>query len=416
MNLLFLRVVLSLVLMSGLGFAQQHRKLVVISVDGLDHRYLRDRDKLKLKIPNIRRLLAEGAAANGVIGVVPTVTWPSHTTMLAGVPPAVHGILNNRRPKDEGGDYYWETSSMKVRSLWHAARDKGLTTAAITWPVSVGGPITWNLPEYFQGRNGGGMDFASIASKSTPGLIDDMLKQHPSIQQEWMDDRTRTLATVYLLKTHKPDLLTLHFVDLDSEQHAKGPFSADAFRVLELTDQFIGDILKALPPDVVVALVSDHGFAPAKKAVSLPLLAKQQGRQASLDTANGLVLARDEDGRRFLQEIAKVKTYGIGRMVPQEELRRFAPSLASALVAYEPAEGFIFAGPDAKEVFSAPKEKGVHGLWPLRPDYRAIFILWGKGIRRESLGEIEMTSIASRFASVLGLAFKPGEPVTGAQK
>jgi predicted AlkP superfamily pyrophosphatase or phosphodiesterase len=416
MKLLFLRLTLSLVLVSAVGFAQAQRKLVVISVDGLDQRYLTDRDKLKLKIPNMRRLISEGAVADGVIGVVPTVTWPSHTTLLTGVPPSSHGILGNRRPKEEGGDYYWDTSMMRVRSLWHAAQEKGLTSAAITWPVSVGGPITWNLPEYFQGRNGGGMDFASIASKSTPGLIEAMLKEHPSIKQEWMDDRTRTLATVYLLKTHQPDLLTLHFVDLDSEQHAKGPFTGDAVRVLELTDQYIGDILKALPPNAVVALVSDHGFARVERSVNLSLLLKQRGVNKSLVQAGGLVLAKDEEARSFLDEIAKDPKYGIGRRVPVEELRRFAPNHETALVAYEPAEGFLFTAAGSSEVLSTPKEKGVHGLWPLRPNYRSVFVLWGKGIRRESLGEIDMTSIANRFASILALTFKPGEPLTGTRK
>jgi hypothetical protein len=52
------------------------RSLIVISVDGLDHRYLRDCDKLGLKIPHLRRLMKEGEWTDGVVGVLPTVTWP----------------------------------------------------------------------------------------------------------------------------------------------------------------------------------------------------------------------------------------------------------------------------------------------------------------------------------------------------
>lgn len=43
--------------------------LIVISVDGLDCRYIRDADRLGLKIPNIRRLTREGASAQGVFEV-----------------------------------------------------------------------------------------------------------------------------------------------------------------------------------------------------------------------------------------------------------------------------------------------------------------------------------------------------------
>ena len=61
--------------------------LLVLSVDGLDWRYLRDANQLGLKIPNLRRLMSDGEVTQGVIGVYPTVTWPSHTSMITGVRP-----------------------------------------------------------------------------------------------------------------------------------------------------------------------------------------------------------------------------------------------------------------------------------------------------------------------------------------
>jgi predicted AlkP superfamily pyrophosphatase or phosphodiesterase len=88
---------LSILLVAATLGAQSHRRLVLLSVDGLDHRYLRDCDKLGLKIPNIRRMMREGIWANGVVGEVPTITWPAHTTILTGVPPAIHGIQANQR-------------------------------------------------------------------------------------------------------------------------------------------------------------------------------------------------------------------------------------------------------------------------------------------------------------------------------
>ena len=44
-------------LLSVISAAALARPLLVVSIDGLDHRYLRDRDQLGLKIPNLRRLL-----------------------------------------------------------------------------------------------------------------------------------------------------------------------------------------------------------------------------------------------------------------------------------------------------------------------------------------------------------------------
>jgi predicted AlkP superfamily pyrophosphatase or phosphodiesterase len=105
--------------------------VLVISVDGLDYRYLRDADQLGLKIPTLRRLLREGEVTQGVIGVYPTVTWPSHTTMITGVTPAEHGILSNRRPRSEGGDYYWDVSLLRSRTLWEKAEAAGRAGAGI---------------------------------------------------------------------------------------------------------------------------------------------------------------------------------------------------------------------------------------------------------------------------------------------
>jgi len=204
--------------------------------------------------------MREGEVTEGIVGVAPTVTWPSHTTMITGVDPRVHGILGNRRPQSEGGDYYWDASLLKAKTLWQAAREAGLKTAAITWPVTVNAAIDFNLPEYFQRRRGGAMDLRSIESKATPGLVEKILKEFPSFGQEWMDDRTRALATIYLLRHEKPDLLLLHFVDLDAEAHESGPFTREANSTLEYTDELIGRILAAAPREMVIAIVNVTNF------------------------------------------------------------------------------------------------------------------------------------------------------------
>jgi len=107
----------------------QAAPLVVISVDGLDSRYLAHADALGLKIPTLRKLMREGEYSKGVIGVLPTITWPSHTTIVTGVDPVVHGILSNWRPP---GDRYLDYSQIKSPNVIRAAHKAGLTIAAIT--------------------------------------------------------------------------------------------------------------------------------------------------------------------------------------------------------------------------------------------------------------------------------------------
>ena len=401
-----LQVLIAILLLPALNAnAQPRHKLLVLSIDGLDHRYLRDADRLNLHIPNMRRLMKQGQWANGVVGVVPTITWPSHTTMVTGVPPHVHGIRWNRRPQSEGGEYPWTTDLIKVETLWHAAKKQGLTTAAITWPVTVGGPIDWNLPEYFQRRRGGAMDLESISSKSTPGLVGDITRKFPSFAQQWMDDRTRALATIYLLQEKQPDLMTVHFVDLDSEAHDTGPFSPASNAILEYTDELLGQILKAMPRNMALALVSDHGFARVDKTANLKMLMSNQGVNGRIDITPATACALDNQAAAWLASASNQSGTGVGRQIPAAEWTRYVPDAPPCLGAYEPADGFLFSTEPAAE--SQPRERGVHGLWPTRPDYRSIYILWHEGVKSQKLPELQMTDLAGRFAELMGLKFSP---------
>lgn len=380
---------LSLAILGGAAFAQ--RPVIVLSVDGLDHRYLRDADKLGLKIPNMRRLMRQGSMADGVVGVVPTVTWPSHTTLITGVRPAEHGILGNRRPKEEGGDYYWSVSLLKSRTLWQAAHDAGLRTAAITWPVTVDAAIDLNLPEAFGKRNGGGMDLATIRAKATPGLVERIVAFDPTFQQEFMDDRTRAIAAVYFLKKEKLDLLLLHFVDHDAVAHEHGPFTKEAISELERTDAAIGSILAAAPKGATVCLTADHGFERIDRMINLAPL------KENISLVGGAAVARTESAAAKLRN-----AQGVGREIPLAEFRRFAPEVQNVVAVFDSAPHTQFViNPVLPEAELPPHERGNHGLWPGRADYRSVFVIFGPGIKPGKTLEIDMLAIADRLAQVL---------------
>lgn len=379
-------------------------KLLVISVDGLDQRYLRDADKAGLRIPHIRRFIREGWSVDGVVGVVPTVTWPSHTSIITGVPPAQHGILGNRRPASEGGEYYWNAALLKVPTLLDAVRQAGLKSAAITWPVTVDAPVDYNLPEYFAKRNGGGMDLHSIESKGTPGLVARIAAMYPSFAQEWMDDRTRALATMYLLREPKPDLILVHFVDHDSEAHETGPFSREANAKIEYTDELLGSVLGVLPKEYVVALVSDHGFERTDATVNFRTLLEPVAADCTVTPF--LLIAKTQAAAERIRVLAREPKHGIGREIEGTELRQLAPSAsAGAVAAWEPAPHHSFTTSNSAELHSKPRELGNHGFWPTRQDYRSVFVLWGKGIKPGKQGEMKMIDIAARLASIVEVPY-----------
>ena len=114
--------------------AQAHHKLLVISIDGLDARFLSD-PALKVKAPNIRRLMREGASAT-VIGVAPSETWPSDVSLVTGVSPWQHGIVSND-----------QTGPLKIPALWDVAAQSGLSVATIYWPVTANAGVAFDFPE-----------------------------------------------------------------------------------------------------------------------------------------------------------------------------------------------------------------------------------------------------------------------------
>ena len=92
-------------------------RVVVVSIDGLMPGSYTQPDALGLSVPNLRRLARDGAYASGLVGVLPTITYPSHTTLITGVAPRVHGITTNTIFDPEGRSanaWNWYTSAIRV--------------------------------------------------------------------------------------------------------------------------------------------------------------------------------------------------------------------------------------------------------------------------------------------------------------
>src|ERR1700744_4512699 len=66
--------------------------VVLMTIDGFPARALKDP---RLPMPTLRRLIANGAHADAMIPINPTVTWPNHTTLITGVDAAVHHVMAN---------------------------------------------------------------------------------------------------------------------------------------------------------------------------------------------------------------------------------------------------------------------------------------------------------------------------------
>ena len=178
--------------------AQGHDLLVLVSIDGLKPEAILEADSHGLKVPNLRALLNDGAYATGVRGVLPTVTYPSHMTLMTGASPARHGILSNTTfdPLNRNAKgWYWYAEDVHAETLWDAAAAARLKTASVYWPTSVGANIGYNLPQIW--RNGTSDDQKLQRALSTPGLEQSLsaeLGTYPGGKEESVaaDETTRS--------------------------------------------------------------------------------------------------------------------------------------------------------------------------------------------------------------------------------
>jgi predicted AlkP superfamily pyrophosphatase or phosphodiesterase len=436
-------VVISILLLVGCGpvrtspRAAAASRVVVISVDGMMPDVYLDPDAHGLAVPTLRRLVAQGAAAR-VHGVMPTVTYPSHTTMVTGVPPAVHGIVSNK-PLDPLGKNFdgwrWYAEEIAVPTVYEALEAQHRTAALVVWPVTVGAHASIVIPEYW--RAGGPDDQRLLRALSTPGVLDAVEKAEPALWKLLtppdIKDASQIAIARYLLATRRPDLMMIHLFELDDSQHDHGPWSPEAKATLESVDRQIGLLLADLErspewANTTLLIVSDHGFAPIDHEIRLGAQFVARGL-ITLDK-DGAVTAADvavgaSGGTAYIYVLnparradvdAAVTAIGtpVARRIEHDEIVALGgdPAASFALVA---APGHGFSDKRTGEPIVATSPRGTHGWPPNDPAMAASLIAFGPHINHGSLGTVEMTDIAPTIARWLGvpLPTATGSPISG---
>jgi predicted AlkP superfamily pyrophosphatase or phosphodiesterase len=414
--------------------------ILLISIDGLKPEYVTQADEHGLKVPNLRRFIAEGARAEGVVGVVPTVTYPSHTTIITGVAPSEHGVISNTTfdplLQNHAG-WYWYGQAIRVQTLWEAASRAGLTTASINWPVTVEARgVRYLIPEYWRAETEDDLRLIEALSRPDGWLqqLEEKLGPYTNGNETSVaGDEIRTRYSIEIIESTKPGLMTIHLSALDETEHETGPFSKESCQTLEALDGMIGRIAAAatkVDPKTVVAIVSDHGFIATEHRVNLAVPFVQAGlitlgkpdaisgaRTVSEWLASpwpaggmaGVMLKDPADAAagdrvgRMLQNLATDPESGVARVLTAADITKLGgfPD-AAFLVELKPGYqlGYAFSGP---LVTPAPST-GMHGYLPDRPEMRASFFIMGAGIvRGKQLGVIDMRQIAPTLAAILGV-------------
>ena len=340
-------------------FAAEPKTLVVISIDGLDARLLRDADRLKLKIPNIAKLAKLGAVSLAV-----TAGPVDYTAVIIG------------------------------------AANAGRKTALI----NASGAATFAFPTPASNHGSKAVDFEPISAASTPAkLADRVAKMFPSFDKQLWDDSSSAQAALYLLEVEKPDVLFVHFAELDAEQHETSAMSVYAREILEIEDDWVGQIVAKAGPGASFALVSGNGFQNENNIVRPNVLLFQAKLPAAAQVAHGLIGTSDNAVAAYLRTLAGNKKYGIAREVSSAELAVRAPDLKNWIAGFDTFPDVVASQETRGAAYGSGSHKGVHPFWPTHTDFRSVFVIAGPGIAHRTLGPVDLADVAPTLAEAIGL-------------
>lgn len=416
------------------------KHVILISIDGFRPEMYQDKS---WPTPNLQWLMKRGTYAKHLKSVFPAYTHPSHAAMETGALPARSGIAYNQ-PKNSTGEWNWYYDSIKAPTIWGALKDAGLTTAAIMWPNTVGGPITYNISEIWD-KDVPGDRATPVRQHATPKGIYEELELNATgkldstnMNDEYfiMDENTGRMAG-YIFKKYKPNFMAMHFACVDGMEHEYGR-EADSVRMaVAANDRAIGDVLLAieqsgLKNSTAIIIVGDHGFATINQAFRPNVLLKDIDakfmaaggsaflyRKAGSTTSDAaLVKAVTEKLNTLPKEKRK-----LFRIIDKKELDKMGADSA-ALIALSAEPGLIFSGAikpaqivnhgpgtliqqNTMEGIFYPVSGGHHGYDPNNPQMYTGFIAVGTGIKKGGvIPELCETDISPLIARLLGIEFK----------
>ncbi len=417
--------------------------VVMITIDGFPARAL---DDPRLPMPELRMLEANGAHADVMQPVNPTVTWPNHTALITGVNASVHHVMVNGLitfPDDgsapEVKPWVPRDTLVHAETLYDAAAAAGMTTGQVDWVAIYNARnVQWEFAERPDPDSPIAQDLiadkvatkdeiASFGQKSSPAWRDEI----------WTD------AAIDILTRHTPNLLLMHLLQTDTLQHEYGPLTPAAYAAYAYADRCIARVVDAarsagLLDRITFILTSDHGFGTITHAIRPNVALVEKGLLQMKDgryNGDTWFLAEGGEASLFIRDASKktllaqqLKEYfatvpGVAGAYTNQEAQKFGiPASGSTDQApdlYLAAEqGYAFVGGTQGPLVSdLPVARGTHGYLNTDPDMGALFIISGAHIRRGiDLGDITNLQVAPTVAKILGVSLPAAkeEPLTSA--
>ncbi len=366
--------------------------VVMVSLDGFRHDYAG-----LYSTPNLDRLAAQGLAAEGLIPVFPSKTFPNHYSIVTGLYPGNHGIIGNsfydrdrkasysigNRDSVENGSWYGGTP------LWVAVEQAGGIAASFFW-VGSEADVQGVRPTHYRLYNG---------RVPNAKRVDQALTWLQSPPEE------------------RPNFITLYFSSVDSIGHGYGPQSPEVATAVTDIDKQIGRLmagLSDLPFATHLVIVSDHGMQQMDKSkeiylndfMSLDGLLVKEGGPVTF------FYERDLDARKQLaKELRAIDNITVHEAATWPKEFRLAPGprTPDIIVTVDAPYTFLLRPPSQRY----PSPAGNHGFIPSEtPSMRGILYAMGPQITAGSVAPpLENIHIYPLVMRLLNLPIR--EPIDG---
>ncbi|XP_078164210.1 uncharacterized protein LOC144559129 [Carex rostrata] len=375
-----------------------HPVVILISSDGFRFGY-----QFKTSTPNIHRLIQNGTEAEtGLIPVFPTLTFPNHYSIVTGLYPTYHGIINNHFTDPVTGEVFTmqshESKWWLGEPLWETVVNQGKKAATFFWPGSEVKKGKWNCPDKYCQHYDGSVPF---------------------------EDRVDTVLSYFDLPFDEmPVFITLYFEDPDHQGHQVGPDDPEIDNAVAHIDSLIGRLISGLEKrgvfeDVTVILLGDHGMVGTcdKKLIYLEDLSPWIKIEPEWVQSTTPVLALTPTSNVSLAEVVSKMNEGLSsgkiehgnylKMSLKEDLPTRLHYAASYRI--PPIIGLLQEGYKVELKRSDNKEcGGAHGYDNTNFSMRTIFIAHGpqfaKGRKVESFENVQIYNVIASILKLKGAA------------
>ena len=386
----FLAGLLLLLFWSGPATAAPRAPLIVISIDGFRADYL-----ARGQTPTLAMLARRGVHAP-MHPSFPSLTYPNHYTLVTGLYPDHHGIVENTMRDSAVSSALFTMKALSAEDprwwdgaapLWASAQAQGLVTASAGWPGSEG-LIHGRRPDY-----------------EDPWRPERPEGEIAAVALNWLD----------LPAAWRPAIMFLYFDAVDEAGHAHGPDSSAVNAAMHRVDAAIGTLVEGLARRHIAAnivVVSDHGMTATDNAHVETIDDWVRPAAAALVDQGVLAGFNPLPGHAVEAERALIGRHGHARCWRKQDIPARLhygrnPRVPAIVCLADPGWQILTRAALAGRKIEV---QGQHGYDPADPDMNALFVAAGPAFRHGvALPAFDNVDVYPLLAHVAGVTPMPND-------